>query len=443
MRNGASDAALALGSRVGVLLFSLAIQSALAWALGPEGRGSYAVCLLFATILATAFTFGVDRAGQYFSASGRMEVSDSVRAMLVALAVGSVMAAVVGRALLELDLPFFEKAGRSSFYVALVVVPFVAIQNSLVMILIGKRRMVAMAIVSLASVLVQLVAALVLVVWLRLGVNGALWSIVAAELVTIVVALAMLGREGWLARGPTTWSHIRSLLGYGVRYYVAKLSTMVHFRIGTLILAFFVSPMEIGFFAAASQLVARVTLVSKSVEMALFSRIAVDREGRADLVAASARVTTLAAAALLGLITALSWPIVVIILSPQFMPSIPLIWIIAPGVLVRSTSNVLMAYFMATNRPAVCSWSIGVGMLVNFLGIVVMLPVMGLAGAAWAMTAGYVVSGAILVDAFRRSTRMKLGETWRPRRDDVVMLADGMRMVIRSALRRRPAGGAA
>lgn len=443
MKSGASDTALALGSRVGVLLFSLAIQSTLAWALGPDGRGSYAVCLLFATILATAFTFGVDRAGQYFSASGKMDVADSVRAMIVALVVGSVLAALLGRAMLELDLSFFGKADRSSFYVALVVVPFIAIQNSLVMILIGMRRMVAMAIVSLTSVVVQLAAALILVLVLRLGVDGALWSIVVAELVTIAVAAAFLRREGWLTTGRTTWSQLTRLLGYGIRYYVAKLSTMVHFRIGTLILAFFVPPMEIGLFAAASQLVARVTIVSKSVEMALFSRIAVDREGRPDLVASSARVTMLAAAALLGFITALSWPIVMILLSPQFARSVPLIWIIAPGILVRSGSNVLMTYFMGTNRPAICSWSVGLGMLANFLAILVLLPVLGLAGAAWAMTIGYAVSGAILMEAFRRSTGMTLLSTWWPRRDDIVMLTEGFRMVARSAFRRIRAGGSA
>lgn len=443
MRTGAGDTALALGSRVGVLVFSLAIQSTLAWALGPDGRGSYAVCLLFATVLATVFTLGVDRAGQYFAASGKMDVADSVRAMMVALVFGSLLAAALGRAMLELNLSFFAKADRSSFNVALVVIPFIAIQNSLVMILIGMRKMVAMTVVSLTSVVTQLVAAVILVLILRLGVDGALWSIVAAELLTIGVAVAYLRREGWVTRGRTTCAQMSQLLGYGVRYYVAKLSTMVHFRIGTLILAFFVPPMQIGFFAAASQLVARVTIVSKSVEMALFARIAIDREGRPELVAQSARVTMLAAAALLGLITALSWPIVVVILSPQFMPSLPLIWIIAPGILVRSGANVLMTYFMATNRPSICSWSIGIGMLANFVGILALLPTFGLAGAAWAMTIGYVVSGAVLFEAFRRATGEAFLDTWRPRRDDVVMLVDGVRHVITTTLRRgrRDTGG--
>jgi len=442
MKPGARDTAFALGSRVGVLAIGLAIQSTLAWALGPEGRGSYAVCLLFATILGTVFTFGMDRAGQYFAASGRLAVPDSVRAMIAALLAGSALGVAVGWALISLDLPFFAKASRSSFYVSLSVIPFVAVQNAFVMVLIGMRKIGLVAIVTITSVAVQLAAALALVLGLGLGVQGALWSVVIADTVTIAVALGAFRREGWLRAGRVTLSSMGALAGYGVRYYVAKLSTMVHFRVGTLLLAFFVSPAEIGLFAAASQLTGRVTLISKAVEMALFPRVAGDERGRPELVARSGRVTMLAVAAVLCLLVALSWPIVAVVLSPEFLPAVPLIWIVAPGVLARSGANVLMTFYMATNRPAVCSWSVGLGMAANVLAILVLLPRFGLAGAAWAMTIGYVMSWSILLAAFHRSTGRGVVETWRPRRGDVVLLLDGVRQVCSVALRRRPAEGA-
>lgn len=437
MTNGAKDTAMALAGRVGVLVFSVAIQGALAWVLGPSGRGSYAVCLLFATLLATIFTFGVDRAGQYFAASGRMSIGESLRATVFAMLVGGFVAMVVGAVALQTGHPFFAKADRSSFLVALAVIPVSAVENALIMLLIGMRRIAWMVIVSVTSVAVQLAGVLVFVLVFKLEVNGALLSIVVAGVAAISVALAFFFKAGWLDRGRIRWRSVGALLSYGLKFYVAKLSTMVHFRIGTLILAFFVTPTEIGLFAAASQLIARITIVSKAIETAIFSRVATDEAGRPVLVAQTARVTMLAAGALLGVLVALSWPIVMIILSPKFLPSLPLMWIIAPGVLVRSTSNVLTAYFMGTNRPGVCSWSVGLGMLVNFVGIVLLLPRFGLAGAAWAMTLGYVVTGGALALSFRRATGDALTATWRPTKEDVRLLVTASRQVLEAVLVRR------
>ncbi|MCK5596093.1 MAG: hypothetical protein KAJ04_01480, partial [Candidatus Eisenbacteria sp.] len=69
--SGARDTAITFFTRLSVMAASLGIQSALAWLLGPAGRGSYAVCILFAMMLGVVFALSVDRAGQYLIASGR------------------------------------------------------------------------------------------------------------------------------------------------------------------------------------------------------------------------------------------------------------------------------------------------------------------------------------------------------------------------------------
>ena len=83
-----------------------------------------------------------------------------------------------------------------------------------------------------------------------------------------------------------------------------------------------------------------------------------------------------------------------------------------------------MPYFMGTDRPAVCSWSVGIGTLINVAVLLALLPSIGLRGAALAMTLGYVTSGLILMVAFHRVSGWSLLETWAPRRADVVLLLE-------------------
>jgi len=427
MRAGARDTAVALTSRILVLFISLAIQSALAWLLGPEGRGAYAVCLLFATLLGTFLAFGMDTAGQYFVASRRMSPSEGVRATLLSLLGAAIVAMAVGRVLMAFNLAFLEKAPRSSFFVALAVIPFSIIGQSCILLLIGLKRFVWMGVAMVANAVAQLLAALLFIWVLDLGTNGALAAIIVAGATNIVLGLIEFRRIGAFERVRIGFEQTRQLLGYGIRLYVARLSSTVNFRIGTMILAFFATPGDIGIFAAAAGLVSRILTVPTSIETALFSRVAEDVRGLPKTVAQAARVSGVVSGGLLLLLGILSRPVVLVLLSPQFERAIMLIWIMIPGVYLRAASKVLMSYFMGTNRPAVCSWAVGIGMAVNLASIFVLLPLLGLEGAAWAMTLGYVASSLILFVTFQRATGLPPSSTWIPRSDDMRLLAATVR----------------
>jgi len=424
VREGTKDTAIALSSRVAVLLFGIAIQSALAWLLGPDGRGSYAVCLLFGTLLGVVFTFGVDRAGQYFVASRKMEKAEGISSSLLLLLMGSAVGIAVGRALMLTGMDFFNKADHSSFLISLAIVPFVGLNNAFVLYFIGLRRFKWMAVVEVVNIAAHLVLTLVLVLGFGMGVNGALLAIVAAGVTSSGVSVALLRREGALRVVRRTPGAYGRLLSYGARFFVAKLSNVFHFRIGTMILAFFVEPSAIGLFAAASALVMRITIVPKSVETALFSRVAGHSKGRPELVAQAARLSAMTAGVALVLLALVARPLVRVVLSPSFLPAVALVWVIIPGIFLRASTMVMAAYFMGTDRPAVCSFSVGLGTLANLVLLLLLLPVMGLSGAAWAMTGGYLVSSLILVLAFARASGQGFRETWLPTREDVRLLRE-------------------
>jgi O-antigen/teichoic acid export membrane protein len=179
----------------------------------------------------------------------------------------------------------------------------------------------------------------------------------------------------------------------------------------------------------------RVTIVPKAVETALFSRVAGHEEGRPELVAQAGRVSAIVAAVALGVLAAVAVPLVRLLLSAEFLPAVPLIWIIMPGVFLRASTMVYSAFFMGTDRPAVCSVAVGLGTLTNVGVLLLLLPVIGLAGAAWAMTAGYLVSAAVLVVSFRRATGRPVRDTWAIRREDLALLRDVPRYLMQAGRR--------
>jgi O-antigen/teichoic acid export membrane protein len=425
--SGARDTAITFFTRLSVMAASLGIQSALAWLLGPSGRGSYAVCVLFAMLLGVVFALSVDRAGQYLIASGRAGVVEGVLVTLSAGLAGSAAGVIVGFILIHSGAEFFSKATPFAFKLSLILVPLNVLAESLIFLLIGVRRFAWMSRIAIIRVLTHLAATLVLVLGLGLGVNGALVALMMGNSAAIAVALGYFRREYGLGPRRLKLDDFRRLLSYGARYWVANLGSQMNFRIGTLVLAWFVTTTEIGLFAAAASLVARVLLIPDAIEAALLPRVAGDPGGRTELVSRVARLSLMVCGAVLVVLAAVSRPLVAVLFSHDFLPAVPLIWMIAVGMLLHSGSKVLVAYFMGINRPSVCSWAVVSAVAANFAALLLLLPVVGLPGAAWAMTIGYLARTSVLVLSFRATTGRGFRETWAPRRADFELLVELVR----------------
>jgi len=98
--------------------------------------------------------------------------------------------------------------------------------------------------------------------------------------------------------------------------------------------------------------------------------------------------------------------------------------ILAPGILVRCFSKVIVPYFKGTNHPGIVSIAVSFGVITNIIFLYLLLPSMGLRGAAWAMTLGYVVNASLLLASFCFVSKLTFLETWTYRSSDFSELSD-------------------
>lgn len=374
---------------------------------------------MYATILTTLFVVGCDVAGLYFVASRRFSIPEGITNILVYGGLGSAAAMLAGFGLLHSGLPFLEKASPSSFHLALILIPVNLFSLIFLNLLTAARYFPQYALVSVIQGISQFLFVIFFVRILDRGVNGALAGLLMAGLLSIAVTLLLFYRKaGAILRRPSL-SQLKEMLHYGARYYIAKISNMANLQIGTLILALFASREDIAFFAVAMRVAIQVLIIPDTLTLVLIPRSASDREGKKELVARSARLTGLICGAALILLVIFARPLVVIIFSPAFTPAIPLIRIISIGVLLRSASKVIVPYLIGTDHPGIASISVGVGMLVNLGMLLLLLPRIGLSGAAIAVTAGYLAGAVVLLFWFSRLSGLGIGEIMAPRRSDI------------------------
>lgn len=429
MASGVRDFSVTFGARIAVLLVSLLIQSCLAWFLEPAGRGSYAVCVLFATLLTIVCVLGCDVAAIYFVASKRMTLSRAVANASVHGGFGCLLAIIVGLAVLQLPISFVEKASPTAFYLALVTIPLSFFSSLLTHLLGALRAFTLLAVLMILGTVSQLAFTVLFVVVLDWGVNGALLALIVNNgLITLGTIELHRRRYGLGATRPSV-ADLGQMLSYGARYYVGKISNQMNLHVGAVILAFFATREEIGLFAVATVMAGKVQMIPDTLTTVLMPRVAGDVKGRADLVAQCARVVAVVCGAVLAVLAVLAVPLVSVLFSSAFLEAAPLIRILAIGILVRSATKLFVPYLVGTDRPGVASVAVAVSVVANAAALYALYPVLGLSGAAWAMTIGYGVGAMILLASFVRISGMGVGQVWRFRRSDWAMVGQAVQGV--------------
>lgn len=421
-KTGGEDSAIIFITHLWVLIGSLFTQGILAWVLGPNDRGSFAVCILFGVLSGLIFSLGAERGTQYFVMSKRISLSQGVWGAVIVNLLGSCVAMALGWFLIKSPLEFFQKADPSAFKISLLLIPFTGLLAIVQLQMAGLRKFFLISINSILQTLINLLLIVGLVWGANLGVHGALIAQVASTFLIICLYFWQLREYCGLTFSSPNLTEYKLILSYGVRIYFARIGQRVDMGLGTLILAMFATREEIGLFAAGSALVLKVLIIAKSIETSLLPRVAADQNGRVDLVGQCMRLSSLFVGGALALIVIFSVPLVRIVLSPEFLPSVPLIWILTPGILVHGGTNIFMAYFRGINRPGLCSLAVWVGLTVNAVSFIFLYPLLGLPGAALGMTIGFVSRGLVLFVGFTSISGSSVLDTIIFRRDDFILV---------------------
>jgi len=429
MTSGIRDFGFTFSSKLIMLISSVGTQSILAWILGPEARGSYAVCILFSIVLSLIFVIGCDFAGIYFISSGKISLSETAVIVTIMGGITSLIAIAAGILIMHFPFSFLENATTKEFYLALILIPITVFSNAYIRFFTALKAFDIFAFLSISTGLINLLFTFIFLYAYSLSVEGALYANLLSGSVSIVISVFLLKTKFNLKLVRTSIRNFFNILSYDLRHYVGKVSNEVNFRIGEVLLALFATKEQIGFFSIAVSITSRVNIVPDALNPVLMPKIAFNKSGAGQLIAQSARITAIICGSMLLGLVIFAEEIVSLLFSTAFLPSVFLIRILALGMLVRSTCKVFIPYLLGTNHPGIVSMAIIVGIPINLGLLLILLPEIGLPGAAISMIAGFIISSFILMISFTRISGQSIWQLWHFNRLDLVFLADALKKI--------------
>ena len=299
-------------------------------ALGPEGRGIYALFLLSASITQAILSLGIGVSAVYYLAKRTYSLPRIVansQHIALASALVSVLLVILawpilGETLLDNGAPYWMFA---------LAVPLFLNYNVLTAILQGESRFTAMNAVILAQplVLVSLLVAGLAVG--EVGTTAALAFWCGATFAATLLALVLLGRKALrldeLLR--VDWTSLRDQVRFGVQGQVGNFIQLLNYRLDQYIVLLFVSAAGVGIYAVSVTLSQSIWLAANAIAVVLLPRLtATDEADAARTTPVVCRNTLLlSAVGALGLAAVSPW-LVEGLFGAEFEDSIvPLLWL--------------------------------------------------------------------------------------------------------------------
>jgi O-antigen/teichoic acid export membrane protein len=349
-------------------------------------------------MLAAVGLFGLPGAVNYFAGRGA-SMKSLIRATYASTAVLSVLlVGVVWFSLPVLETSILRAAPDNLVRVILLAVPLGILTTFGGSLLYGRQAVRVYNLIQISLAAVSLILVVVLVWFLRLGVNGAVAGAVAITVLTAVAVMVAVHRLGRSSPGGPH-SSLGGMASYAARLYPSSLSGYFVYRADTYIIqALMLGPQAaLGLYSMAVTMAELVFYVPDSITTIFLPRVAGSTLEEANrLVGRVGRLTTLLTIAVaLALIPAAFLGIHLIL--PKFVDCLPAFVVLLPGVISLSVAKVMTSYVNGRGRPGLVAIGTVASLVLNVALNLVLIPRFGIGGASLSSLISYTFQAGMAV----------------------------------------------
>ncbi len=384
-------------TRAAVAVLGMGISILIARALGPEGRGTYVYPITLVGLMIAALHLSLEQANVHLFSGRAVSLAD------LAANSGLVASIVAGISLLITVALFALRPGGTAavrsdiLLAALIVVPFAIHQIYLTGLLQISHHIGAANRVALVSAGVQAGAIGILFVSGRLTV---LAVVLVASGVGIIQWVLTARAVGGLVHLPPRYipELFRRALRFGLGLHLGLVMVFLQLRLDVFLIERLSGLAAVGIYTLAVMVAESIWMVTDAVAVACLPHqveaCALDA-GRLTLRACRLNIfLALLGAAGLALI---SYPVIRLAYGAPFLPAVPALLALLPGVVCYSAQRVCGAYLLRLNCPLRMSAILGSAVIVNLGLNLLWIPRWGIVGAALASTVSYALSATLFV----------------------------------------------
>ena len=406
-----------------VLLVMIHIGTSIytARALGPSGKGALSLVLLTPTIIMTFCGLGIGLANVYLSGRKKYSLAELVTNSIVLAAILGGAAIVLFRIVFSLFPSFFGNVDHGLLYFSVSAIPFALFVVYAFNLFLGYQKITAYNLIKLFEPALFFIFLFVFMGLLQMGVKGAVIAFVIAKVVSAVGSYCMLWSLGKISfrLGKQI---VGESLSYGIKTHMATICQFLIRRIDIYLIGYYLGVTHVGYYTVAVSLCEVLWYIPTSIGSLLFGKTASHSSNQKDKSVFTARVTrnVLLVVTVSALLLAVAAKLIVrSAFGDDFLPSLSPLYILLPGIITYSVGNLIRGDLLGRGKTMIPTYSSFFATVVNILLNILLIPGLGIAGAALSSSISYTLFGFVNLVSFRVITGTSLTSALIIQREDL------------------------
>jgi O-antigen/teichoic acid export membrane protein len=392
----------------------------LARGLSVEDRGIMALVMAFPFTIASLANLGLPQANIYLLGREKFPAKTILASALTTAFFLGVLAFLTMFAFKDTALETFLRGLPGEYYLLLLVlVPLLLVDGVLLSILRARQRFDLFNLRRLANTILLLAGLAAALLIFRGELTSVVWVYAAVTAVLVGLSLLLTRKVVPVSLGFNT-RFTSSSVRFGLKSYLQNLFGALNYRLDIYLLAFFLAPEQVAFYAIAVSVAEVAWYIPNTVGLVLFPRLSnAPLEEIHAITARVCRSTVAATFIIVVLIGTAGWLLVPAIYGTPYQASVLPLLILMPGVIFMAIYKVLTRNFTSRDRQQVSILAAFLAMLSNVGLNLILIPLYGVPGAAFASTLSYSLAGILLLIFFTRETGIAWSEILLPKRTEL------------------------
>lgn len=392
------------------IIFGLITTIIIARVLGTENQGIYAFITLIPVAAQTLLSLGIPLSTVYYIGKKKHQLESIKFTNLISGFVTGFIAFVLS----ILFLYYFpssnwEKIPLSLIFLVVFSVVFISINKNLLSIFQGEENFDVYNFVTVLNQILLFLFISIFLLFFNLGIDGAFYAFTITHTIIFSILIYHLLKGNKIKLSLDTQYLIQSL-EFGLKGHISNIVAFFNYRIDIFIIAIYLDASSVGIYSIAVFLVERIWIVSTAVSTVIYARLSQLRESkeRKILTAKIGRIVLFVSTGL-GIALALaSFLLIPILFGHEYIEVVIPLIILIPGILLGSISRIFSNYFTASGNPEINSYVSIVVLTINVILNFVLIPIIGIIGAAWATTISYSINMFIKTYMFKTDSQFSV-----------------------------------
>lgn len=384
----------------------VAVKILLARYLGPIGLGYFTLALYFPELAVLFLRLGLPMSNIYFVGSGQISeqkaFSNSISLALLISITGVILYLAIT--------PWLRPAFLKGMPFSLILLGALSLPLTMLIVFTesifqAKERLRDISLVKLLQALSWLILLLIIVVWCNQGTHGALVSYLIRDSLGLFALLLLLLKSLKFLPG-LDLTLLKRQLSYGLKGHLGSIVLFFNFRLDILFITFFLGPREVGIYSLAVVISESLWKLADAAQVVLFPRTA-RTQGPANFTLQVQ--TAVAAITIIGasLLILLGKPVISLLFSKAFQEAYMAAVFLCPGIIALTFAKVLNADLVGRGYPWVIFQAAMCGLPFTLILNPILIPLLGIKGAAITSSISYIANGLFSVIIFSRICRVR------------------------------------